>query len=492
MNAEFFFHGTPSAFQEWGTAGDSMMRYYANVSGIAEPIRFSIELGRIGDKYCLYYSYLRYASVFDSTGRPGSYFGITIRLDEEFVRDIEAIYNLCDSVYNNDVVGKVLSVRGEAAHYLVSTFKERESTLQNISERMAAQIGMLPSVRIAPTLLRAQGVPKTAVAAFNIMDAGSAYFWQQLRSAEQVLVSPHYALRDNQIQQLRALVEPEKKRNQELSAKNEDLSGRLSKATTQIQTLQTSVNNLQSEKKQLSQNVTDLSQEVRQLKETLNKNKRGKSIEQAVSQIATPLDELLSNIRTLVPGTGRKENPGREQLSKKTSGFWEWIRLGLLVLTLLLVTGLYFRACTTSEVEQRAQEDKVSIARLEKTVSELKGEIERLNREKSVLQNKISRQETSATTISRHVPDYSKLIINIEPLKNGAKNLKVDSAYVFEIKRGDYPKGGKWIVTTDGKDIPLKDSSYKVPPSSAGKQITIKYVYNGETVKERTIKIDKQ
>lgn len=229
MNVEFFFHGVPAAFQEWGTTKDNnaLSRFYTN-EALAEQTRFVVELSTISvgqeDVYCIYYTLLKAKNFCDRTGRAGSYFGLTIRLDEDYCIDVEKIYTICESVYENDICGAITLKDGESTRYLVSNFEEKASYLQQISEEIANSIRNLNYSNIESDLIDKNRSVRTTPQFVNLSEVGSKQFWLMLKSAQRVFISEEYPTKDIHLEKLRQQLGLEQQKNKELQKQIELLS----------------------------------------------------------------------------------------------------------------------------------------------------------------------------------------------------------------------------------------------------------------------------
>ncbi len=298
MNVEFFFHGVPAAFSEWGTTKDSMQRFY-NVKNVAENVRFSIEVSSTDNGYCTYYSYLRYNNFADHTGRTGSYFGLTIRFDNEYCKDVENLFALCDVAYNTQVCNQIVRQHGNVTQYIIANFLEKQTILQQICNTLLDKIGGLTFAPIAPTLITSGQL--SAVSRFNLNETNSSYFWQSLKNASQVLVSPNYTLRDKQIASLNQQIEPERAKNVKLTEENAKLKSQVENLISQQTQTQQELSKLKQHKQQLEQANAQLKNDIEQLKSDLGKNKATRKVEQSVGQIKEPLEELVSAIKKIIP-----------------------------------------------------------------------------------------------------------------------------------------------------------------------------------------------
>ena len=83
MNVEILIHGVPDGQDYYGIAEE---RTYAELfyDNSAESVKFVVETKTTGNIASVYYTYLRYKGMVGYGGRPGSYFGLTLRIDKYY------------------------------------------------------------------------------------------------------------------------------------------------------------------------------------------------------------------------------------------------------------------------------------------------------------------------------------------------------------------------------------------------------------------------
>lgn len=97
MNVEVFIYGTPTGNCFYGKTDEKI--YFDTFYNGDKANYLSVKIRKAGDNkvYC-YYNYLVYQNVIGKQGRPGSFFGITLRLDA-YCMDIQNIYRILDNVF---------------------------------------------------------------------------------------------------------------------------------------------------------------------------------------------------------------------------------------------------------------------------------------------------------------------------------------------------------------------------------------------------------
>ena len=97
MELNLVLSGVPNGEDYWGPSEDAPY-FHTKYTTSQENQKFDIQL-RHNDYGChVYYHYLVYNIVNSSSGRTGSYIGITLRLDS-FCKDFLTIYQLLDMAF---------------------------------------------------------------------------------------------------------------------------------------------------------------------------------------------------------------------------------------------------------------------------------------------------------------------------------------------------------------------------------------------------------
>ena len=120
MDVEILIHGVPDGQDYYGIKEEqtNMGLFYDKSP---ESVKFVIETKKQGNSAYTYYSFLRYKGMIGAGGRPGSYFGLTLRLDK-YYQDAIHIYNLMDIVFKRYIVGTLLVPSGDGYKYAVTNF----------------------------------------------------------------------------------------------------------------------------------------------------------------------------------------------------------------------------------------------------------------------------------------------------------------------------------------------------------------------------------
>ena len=134
MDVEFFIHGVPQGQKIWGKTDDiNYLNNFYNKQATDEDTKFLIEAHSVKNKDYYYYSYLKYKNVVNSEGRPGAYFGMTLRFDQ-YCSNVIGVHQLLDILYNKYVVNNLLIEEANKIKFAVSDFKAKDEEIKKIEK----------------------------------------------------------------------------------------------------------------------------------------------------------------------------------------------------------------------------------------------------------------------------------------------------------------------------------------------------------------------
>lgn len=153
-NISFTITGKPGGLgrESWGNTDDSGLaaKLYGQCQREAqEASRLAITCRSVNGKTCTYYHYLVSKDVTEAVsnndiarnkkyGREGSFFAMSIRIDEAYCSNISEIYSLLKNVYDKEIIGNVLSDKDTDGFfvYQIEKLSEAEELFQKIETRI--------------------------------------------------------------------------------------------------------------------------------------------------------------------------------------------------------------------------------------------------------------------------------------------------------------------------------------------------------------------
>lgn len=191
VDVEVFFFGVPNGESFWGKVEDRNYfgKFYDQSS--SDKVRFLVQTRRssIGNTYC-YYNYLVYNDIVGNDGRPGSYFGMSIRFDA-YCQDFKSVYDVLDNVFRNTVVGNVLKISNGKCQYAISDFPNSANLLEGIKSQILC---MLQNALAEKSFCQLKGFnTKGSVShSANLYEVTSAEVETRVKQYGQIAVSPYY------------------------------------------------------------------------------------------------------------------------------------------------------------------------------------------------------------------------------------------------------------------------------------------------------------
>lgn len=144
MNVEFQIHGVLSSGQKTWKPDDK--DYYAQFySDQSEDALMVVEIVNRPHGISAYYNYLRNNNILSA--REGSYFGMTLRIDGAFCRDVKSIYMILDTLFNKMIVGSLLTQKGEKYEYTIDSFNNKNDYLLQIEKQFTNMLNAFCSAQ---------------------------------------------------------------------------------------------------------------------------------------------------------------------------------------------------------------------------------------------------------------------------------------------------------------------------------------------------------
>lgn len=332
MEVELFIHGVPKGQDFWGIKEDQA--YFSNfyAGNKDDEVRFLVETRKSSHKNYCYYTYLKYKDVVDVDGRAGSYIGVSLRFDT-YCKDVVTMFRILETTYNKYVVNTLLQENGNKTKYTVASFAEKNNEIRSIQSSALKLIEFSLSgsdfVVIDDSFInQPSGIPEC-----NILDCTKENILIALKKYSRVAISPSYptnketTIQKNSESRLVALASS---KSQELEAISTDLSA----AKNQI-------NSLKQQFEQQKTEIERLRSGYKRQEEELRQNAIKKNVDQIITSIKDPIQDLTSSINQLVPGssiTKASESPNSEPKtrSKNIRLLFPLINMCLLIFVIAL------------------------------------------------------------------------------------------------------------------------------------------------------------
>jgi hypothetical protein len=188
MEVEVFLHGVPRG-QDFFGLQDEQHQHEIFYTRSNESVKLVVEVKRKGATPYVYYNYLRYNGILGAAGRPGSYLGITLRLDM-FYPDIQHIFRMLDMAFNKYVVGTIVTKNADTYQYTSPDFSTKKQDIerlqQGVLEMLQATCVEDKFIKIEDSLVN----PITTSPECHIDDATEGTTMATIKRYSRIVISP--------------------------------------------------------------------------------------------------------------------------------------------------------------------------------------------------------------------------------------------------------------------------------------------------------------
>lgn len=201
MKSEIVFHGVPQGHNTWGTDDEKYYEGFYNGIDVFSKTRnlFVVEVLRNGPSFSAYYSFIKAYQVTALNGRPGSYFGITLRTDGVYCTNVHSLYNLFEQVFTQMILGHVVEPVGEGLKYRIAKFSDQEMLMRDVKQVLDKNIASYFSdsfEKFDGSFTKDQA---TVFKYYNLDDTDSESFLNSTKVYGKILISPEYPSRESQL-----------------------------------------------------------------------------------------------------------------------------------------------------------------------------------------------------------------------------------------------------------------------------------------------------
>lgn len=352
MNIEVFLHGVPYGQDYYGLEEETIFfqKFYNNESG--DIAKLVVETRNSGGKYYTYYTYLRNKDVVDARGRAGSYFGLTLRLDE-FCINLKNVYHILETVYEKNVVGTILLKDGPRMKYSRESFNDLKSDFDGVQN---AVIQLFKYTFTAQDFVKAgpEFIGKaSAPSIFNVWDMSNELSYDIARQHSTFALNK-FSLSQKE----KAFIEEKKSMNDVFVKRESELkqAAELEKQSmnTKLETVEAKISELQGALSQKDAEMNQLKLDFQKKEEELRKSST-KELEQSIKTIKEPITALARYFERITP---KKETeiqqqvviqpqpeqnhhlPGYGPINRNQLGLFIIINTALLLLVIVLILGI--------------------------------------------------------------------------------------------------------------------------------------------------------
>ena len=443
MDVEILIHGVPDGQDYFGIKNEqtNMELFY---DSSVESVKFVVEAKKQGDQAYAYYSYLRYKNMIGAGGRPGSYFGLTLRLDM-YYQDVMLIYDLLEIVFKKHIVGTLLAPTTDGYKYIVPSFGQKKAEIENLQNALLQLIQTSCVVSKFLPLDKSFLNPISTTAVCNIHDITDSLMLATIKKYSKAALSPDYPL--NAIKEYeKKLKEADSKGGNIVAAKDRTIAEK----DSTINSLNTTITTQQSK-------IASLEQENRKKDAEIQQFKKTSDLAQLVAKLKEPICTLAEYFRIKDP---RPQEPNYARKS-----FWVGI-IGCSIMAVVLV--LCIVSLLKSPQGGGSSEDLKNLRNQIATLSEQ-------NRQLSIdIKQRDKTIEDLQVLLNQLEPGSKPVIttLNIDVTGATSGKLSPEKLYVVTIKNNNKQYSGKGEWTLKNAEIKIgksTDSQITIKPNGNGK-----------------------
>ena len=472
MNVEFQIHGVLSSGQKaWKQEDqDYYKQFYSDQT---EDVLMIVEIVNRPHGVSTYYNYLRNNNILSA--RDGSYFGMTMRIDGAFCRDVKSIFMILDNLFNKMMVGSLLAQKGEKYEYAIDSFASQNDYLLQVEKQFSNMLNAFCSPQDffeISSAYTSQGMKQCV----NASEITIPMAVETIKQRAKLYLSPTYQSKAAQKKIADAKAEAE--------AAVADANARIKAAedahSKSRQEQEQECESWKKEKKALEEARNAANQKYRELEKKVQKAELNTSINAKISEIKQPLIELagLMAERFQEDTYGNvQEKPQPHKNERKEDKLLVWLPWAICIFLGIALAGTIWYMGDDKNTDQsdiiKKQSEKIE--QLEDSIRNMSNPVG------------TSEQQPGTGSAEDSVSyDLSKLRINIRGLAGGAGGLTPGATYTCEITGGQYSQYGNCVIC---KRDNLKRGNVFTVSSPSRTQVIIIYYKGSDIIKERTIKV---
>ena len=444
MDVEILIHGVPNGHDYYGPKEEQNNAGSFYITS-QESIKFIVETKKNGNTPYVYYSYLRYKGVIGAEGRSGSYFGLTLRLDE-YYNDILHIYNMLDMVFKKYVLGSLLTFTGETYKYNTPDFVSKKSDIVRLQQGL---IQLIQSTCVASKFIKIDNSfinPISNAPICNIADITDGIMLSTLKKHSKVVLSPDY----------------KSNLEKEYEKKMQDVENRgncvVAERDKKILEKEATISSLDSTIKERDSKIASLEQEIKQKNQELSQHKQKGDIAQLVERVKDPIVKLSEYFRI------------KEEIHKPKTNYYgkKNFIIGIIngALAILVLTSIILFHFVQIPTVGKPSKKNDELMKLKTELVNLKQQIK--EKDAVIFDLRKTREQDASQKVN--------LKIDISGFNGG--NLSATKNYKVRIKEGanTYTGKGSWSIVnatiTKGK---ATDNEIEIRPTGKGE---VEIVYN--------------
>lgn len=468
MNSEFQIHGVLSSGQKTWKQDDK--DYYAQFySDQSEDILMIIEVVNRPHGVSAYYNYLRNNNIISS--REGSYFGMTMRIDGAFCRDVKSIYMILDNIFNKMIVGSLLVQKGDKYEYSIDSFNSKNDYLQQVEKQFT---NMLNAFCASQDFFDVSSAYTSLgkMLSINASEITIPIAVETIKQRAKIYLSPTFQSKAAQ----KVIADTKAKANAAIADAEARIKAAENAHSQSKQKQERDFESWKKEKKSLEGERDNAIRSYKELEQKVKKANLNISINERISEIKEPLKQLagLMAERFQEDTYGNiQEKPQLNKKRRKEDKLFVWLPWAIcLLLGVILAAMLFFMGGS----KKNSMSDDI-IKEKNETIQQLKDSISKMVNPGGEIQ----------TDVTNNIG--KDLIIDIKELTKG-EELTKKQTYTCQIKGNGVPtEKCHWVITGGAT---LNNNTNQFTVLDTGTIVTISYCQGNEEIKHRTINVKQQ
>lgn len=476
MNVEFQIHGVLSSGQKTWKQEDQ--DYYKQFySDQTEDVLMIVEIVNRPHGISTYYNYLRNNNILSA--RVGSYFGMTMRIDGAFCKDVKSIYMILDNLFNKMMIGSLLVPKGDKYEYAIDSFATHNDYLLQVEKQFSNMLSAFCSTQDffeISSAYTSQGMKQSVNAAEITIPTAV----ETIKQRAKLYLSPTYQSKAAQ----KIITDAKAKADAAVADANARIRATEDAHSKSRQKQEQEFENWKKEKKALEEARDAAIQDYQELEEKVRKAELNTSINAKISEIKQPLIQLagLMAERFQEDTYGNvQEKPQPHKKERKEDKLLVWLPWAISILLGITLAGTIWNMDDNKNTDQSdiIKKQSKKIEQLEESIRNMSNPVRASEQQSGTEEAKVVVEEPAQY-------DLSKLRINIKELAAGAGGLTSGTTYTCEITGGKYPQDGYWVIYEGENQI---QGNVFTVSSPSGTQVKITYYKGTDVIKERTINV---
>lgn len=476
MNVEFQIHGVLSSGQKTWKQEDQ--DYYKQFySDQTEDVLMIVEIVNRPHGVSTYYNYLRNNNILSA--RVGSYFGMTMRIDGSFCRDVKSIFMILDNLFNKMMVGSLVVPKGEKYEYAIDSFASHNDYLLKVEKQFSNMLNAFCSPQDffdISSAYTSQGMKQSV----NASEITISMTVETIKQRAKLYLSPTYQSKAAQ----KKIADAKAEADAAVADANARIQAAENAHSKSRQKQEQEYESWKKEKKALEEERDAAIQNYRELEKKVRKADLNTSINAKISEIKQPLIQLagLMTERFQEDTYGNvQEKPQPHKNESKEDKLLVWLPWAICVLLGIALAGTiwYMGGDKNTDQSDIIKKQAEKIEQLEDSIKNMSNPVGA-----SELH---SGTEVTEVVVEEPVQyDLSKLFVNIKELPARAGGLTSGATYTCEITGGKYPQDGYWVIYEGENQI---QGNVFTVSSPSGTQVKITYYKGTDLIIERTINV---